>query len=189
MRVNIQHSSRTDRWHTPRPIIEMVQHVLDGIDLDPCSERAANKRVGAGRFYTAKDDGLSKSWDEDWVYSDAYVCSPVSVFVNPPGGKRDGESNARLWWRKLMAERAKGNIKHAIWLSFNLGHLQSTQGDTPSILDFPICVPRKRIRFLRPDGTPGTAPSHNNVVAYVPGLVDETARFLEVFRELGKVKR
>lgn len=186
--MNVQHSSRTDRWHTPDYVLDLARAVLGDIDLDPCSETAANERVSARYFLTEEDDGLSKAWGEHWVDSDSYIYSPVSAFVNPPGGKRNGKSNARLWWRKLMDEVAKGDVTHAIWLSFSLEHLQTTQGDTPSILDFPICVPRKRIRFLRPDGTPGPAPSHSNVIAYVPGTVDRTDLFLETFQELGKVK-
>lgn len=173
--MNIQHSSNTDRWHTPEDLLSCARQVLGGIDLDPCSEPLANERVGAAAYYTQEDDGLSLPWKG-------------RVFVNCPGGRRDGRSNARLWWRKLMHERAEGALAHAIWLSFSLEHLQTTQGETPSILDFPICVPRKRVRFLRPDGTQGPSPSHSNVIAYVPGTVDRTPDFLHIFASYGKVK-
>lgn len=52
-----------------------------------------------------------------------------------------------------------------------------------------VCVPAKRVRFGKPGVEQPAAPSHSNVVVYVPGTFDNTDLFLRVFAELGKCKR
>lgn len=168
--MNIMHSSRTDRWFTPIPIIERVKKVLGPIDLDPASEPLANERVGAGEYYT--EDGQNLKWFG-------------TMFINPPGGKTGNQSNTAIFWKKLMQSRNK--IQHAIFLAFSLEALQTTQGKgVPSIGEFPFCVPARRIRFDTPFG-PSKAPSHSNVIVYVPGQRDTSDLFRQVFVELGVV--
>lgn len=170
--MNIQHSSRTDRWFTPVYLIESARKVLGTIDLDPASEPLANERVKASKYYTETDDGLLQPWFG-------------SVFVNPPGGRRGRDSISALFWGKLMAE--KYNVDHAIWLGFSLEQLQTTQKYGVGIVEFPFCVPRKRVRFDKPDGSPGDAPSHSNVIVYTPGKVNRTSEFHRVFSQYGSV--
>ena len=43
--MNIQHSSRTDDWHTPEYIIKLINQVLIHIDLDPASDNIANQII------------------------------------------------------------------------------------------------------------------------------------------------
>jgi hypothetical protein len=174
--VNIQHSSRSDEWYTPAPIVELARTVLGQIDLDPASDEFGNSVVRAPSFYVENDNGLAQRW---------HGC----VFLNPPGGKVGNKSKAGLFWSKLMRERDAGHIQHAIFLAFSAEALAHTQSKgTPSIMDFPICVPAKRVRFAKPEGEQA-APSHSNVIVYVPGTFDNTDLFLRVFSELGKCKR
>ena len=59
---------------TPDYVLEPVRVDLGGvIGLDPCTTE--DNPVGAERFYTAKDDGLSQRWDTE------------TIFVNPPYSK------------------------------------------------------------------------------------------------------
>lgn len=172
--MNIQHSSRTDEWYTPPHIIEMVREVLGTIDLDPASSVEANRFAEASTIYTVESDGLIQRW-----YG--------SVYCNPPGGKTGNKSNAALWWQKLMHSR--GLIDHAIFMAFSLEALQTSQNyGVPGILEFPICVPRKRIRFLDCYWQEGPAPSHSNVIAYIPGRLDRTSLFLDTFEKLGTTR-
>lgn len=173
--MNIQHSSRTDKWGTPAQIVAMASGVLDGIDLDPASSPRFNTVVNAKRIITAEQNALATPWD----------AAGKSVFLNPPGGKLGNKSLTALFWAELMEYRHQ--FKHAIFLGFSLEALQTTQKHCPSIGEFSFCVPRKRIRFLTPDLTVGPAPSHSNVIAYVPGSVDESALFAQVFSELGVI--
>jgi hypothetical protein len=171
----IQHSSQTDQWFTPSHIIELAREVLGTISLDPASSERANQIVQATWYCTAAQDGLAQTWHG-------------SVYLNPPGGKRGNQSLAGLFWTKLMQERELGLVDHAIFMAFSVEMLQSTQKPgQKSILDFPFCVPSKRIRFVSP-GVEKHAPSHSNAIVYVPGKVDRTDVFDAVFAELGAVK-
>jgi len=174
--MNVMHSSRNDSWMTPVWLIEKCHAVLGDIYLDPASDETANKRVGAARYYDRDQDGLEQLWHGN-------------VFCNPPGGKRGNQSMTALFWQKLMAERSRGLIRHAIFLCFSAEALQNTQAKgCESVMQFPICVPSKRIRFDHPGPFEKTAPSHSNVIVYVPCEIDRTKDFVREFSEIGAVK-
>lgn len=175
--MNVQHTSRSDSWRTPPHIISLVQATLGGIGLDPASNALANKAIGADRFLTARDDALVAPWR----------CEGTSVYLNPPGGKRGNQSSVRLFWRRLMEHRE--DFSHAIFAMFSIEGLQTTQGDHPAAMDFPFCVPRRRVRWVDPTSKERSSPSHSNAFIYVPGRLDRTEAFLSNFSELGKVKR
>lgn len=174
--MNIQLSSGSDEWHTPGYIVEAVSDVLGGIDLDPASSVEANKVVGASRFLTREDNALVCLWN----------CAGRSVYLNPPGGKIGNKSMSGLFWYRLMEHRK--HFSHAIYMGFSLEQLQTTQRyHSDSILDFSFCVPSKRIRFLSPNDKSKNAPSHSNVIVYIPGSVDKNALFADTFKKFGKV--
>lgn len=154
----------------------MARRVLGVIEFDPASSAEANQVVRAEHFYTKEDDSLVKEWPKD-----------MAVYLNPPGGRKGRDSMVRLFWRRLMQYRTDGHLKHAIFAMFSVEGLQTTQGDVPPAMAFPLCVPRKRVRWVHPTEVK-TAPSHSNAFIYVPGSVDRTDHFLEVFSELGCVK-
>lgn len=175
--MNIQHSSRTDRWFTPPDILERAKRVLGPIHLDPASEVLANKAVGAVHYYDAKDDGLTKEWPDG-----------CTVWLNPPGGRRGNKSMTGLFWTRLMHYRAAGHLVHGIFMAFSAEAIQNTQRKgIPSVGQFPVCIPAKRLRFVSPAGVPGLAPSHSNAIVYVPGSVDHTELFIETFSDVGDI--
>jgi ParB family chromosome partitioning protein len=160
----------SSEWHTPPEIIERARAVLGVIDLDPASCAGANKRVGAGRFIDAADNGLGSGW-----------AGPNTVFLNPP-------SPALPWWARLMEHLQVGRLLHGVFVAFNAELLQTSQGRPyPSIASFPLCAPAHRIRYLRPDGSPGTSPRHHSLIVYVPGAVDRRHRFADVFSDYGAI--
>lgn len=176
--MNIQHSSRTDAWGTPVQVLAFVHKVLGHIDLDPASSPAFNMAVQATHFYTKEINALSLC---EWHAG--------SVFLNPPGGKINNRALTELFWQRLMAHRGSGQMTHAIFMAFSLEALQTTQRDgLGGALRFPLCVPRKRLKFVDIHGAPGPAPSHSNAIIYVPGTVDKTALFLKTFNALGACK-
>ena len=171
--MNVQHSSRTDEWGTPGYILTMAKQVLGRIDLDPASSEEFNRTVQARTYLTKADNGLSCPW-------------PVgcTVWLNPPGGKLGNRSMSQLFWDRLI----RHPFSHAIYMGFSLEQLQTTQRSSKSIMDFTFCVPRKRICFVDAQGRPGPAPSHSNVIVYLPGSLDRTELFRKVFAELGAVR-
>jgi ParB family chromosome partitioning protein len=172
--MNIQHSSRSDEWFTPPDIIQRVRQALGGIDLDPASCAKANEVVGAGEYYDADRNGLVLPWHG-------------RVFCNPPGGKVGNRSKMGLFWDKLLCENAISGLRGSVFLCFSLEAAQSTQQYRRSILDYPFCVPAKRVRFVPGDGGRAEAPSHSNAIVYVPGSDNRTDAFVRAFDSLGKV--
>ena len=86
-----------------------------------------------------------------------------------------------------MEVRAKGLLSEAIVMGFSLENLQVTQGlYCPSMCDFPLVIPRKRIPFVSPSGK-FSSPTHSNVIVYIPGIVDNTTVFKSTFRDFGAI--
>lgn len=174
--MNVQHSSRSDTWQTPDNIIARVRTVLGTIDLDPASSESANRRIGASAIITREQDALNTEWPAG------------SVYLNPPGGKKANGSMTGLFWARLMNFRDAGQLTHAIFMAFSVEALAISQGyGSRSIGTFPLCVPRRRISFVRPDGEVGDAPSHSNCIVYVPGSLDRTELFAQMFSDLGVI--
>lgn len=169
---NIFHSSASQEWGTPLWVMNMIRDVLGPIDFDPASDNFFNVNVQAKTFYS--EDSLEKDW------------LPGTIYLNSPGGKVGNRSQTFLFWEKLMHHRLNGTMPHAIFMAFSVEALQSTQGKgVPSIGEFPLCVPAKRIRF---EGHAGkNSPSHSNAIVYVPGTIDRTADFKDVFSQLGVI--
>ena len=79
-----QHPQQTQL--TPSYVLDPVRQALGSIELDPCT--LPDNPVGAERFYTVDDDGLTQPWDAR------------TIFVNPPYGK------AREPWVERCIEAA-----------------------------------------------------------------------------------
>lgn len=179
-----KHSSVSQEWYTPAPILDLAREVLgDPIGFDPASSAMANATVRATQYLTAEQDGLTVEWP-----------AGVSIWCNPPGGTRRmpdakrAESQALLFWRRLMAHRERGHLAHAVFLAFNAELLQVSQGrGCPSVADFLICAPAQRIRFDRDDGTPGDQPAHSSLIVYVDGTVCRRAAFAHAFSPMGAI--
>lgn len=170
--MNIQHSSRSDRWFTPPYILDLVREVLGVIGLDPASEETANEHVGALRFFT--ENALSREWKAN------------TVFLNPPGSKVGNQSQSALFWQKLVKEFECGNVKEAIFMGFSVELLAVAQGyGVKSPLEYTICVPAKRIKFIDPTSPGKSSPSHSNVIVY---LGPNKEKFCKVFSKLGRCK-
>jgi hypothetical protein len=74
---------------TPRYILEPIRWLMDGIELDPCTE--PDNPTGASRFYAPPVDGATQSWDAR------------SIFVNPPYGKAKDR-----WVRRCIEAGSQG---------------------------------------------------------------------------------
>ena len=87
---NIHFSSESNEWETPQWLFDELNNKYK-FTLDA----AANKdNAKCNKFYTQKDDGLSKSWQGE------------TVFLNPPYGKE-----IKDWVKKAHDENRKGNCK------------------------------------------------------------------------------
>lgn len=179
--MNAQHSSASPEHYTPAEIIEAARQTMGGIDLDPATTALVNERtVKAERIYTREDDGLSKPWHG-------------RVWLNPPGGKTKGKSNAAIWWSKLVVEWLEGRVEQAVFLGFSIEILATSQSSRVWVGDCPFCVPRRRIEFLKEGGSVGDSPTHANIIAFLPprGCAEEALAvecFQRDFQQFGEVR-
>lgn len=149
--ISALHSSDSNEHYTPGYIVEAARKAMGSIDLDPFSCALANTVVKASAIYSLETGlgGFSREWSG-------------RVFCNPPGGKIGRESRQALAWSKLMKEHKLGRVEMAVFVCFNLGFLQVSQGGSgPCPLDFPICYPKSRIAYLV-DHLPGPTPKQPN---------------------------
>ena len=79
-------TSNTGEWETPQEFYDKLNEEF-GFTLDPC---ATKKNTKCKKFYTKKDDGLSKDW------------SGETVFMNPPYGREIGK-----WVKKASKGEAE----------------------------------------------------------------------------------
>jgi hypothetical protein len=155
--------SKTAEHFTPPWLLALVREVMGAIDLDPCSCADAQANVGAARWYSADDDGLSRRW-------------AGRVFINPPGDRRG--KLPKQFWSKLVAEVASGRVTEVTWLAFNLAQLRTLQIDDALLPECDVCVLRERIRFT------GDSPTKDNAVLYWGPNRD---RFADAFGRAGAI--
>lgn len=158
------HNTGISEWYTPADIINSARGVLGAIDLDPASSEIANRTVGAARIFTADDDGLAQPWRG-------------RVWMNPPYTARVID----LFIAKLVDEHRAGNVAEAIVLTNNSTDTSWWQ----SLASFTsaVCFPGRRVRFLDPDGKPGS-PLQGQAIGYLGTGAD---RFADHFGRFGQV--
>jgi hypothetical protein len=177
-----RHLATDSARRTPEHILALARDVLGTIDLDPASDTEAQSRVKAAWYCGPGSlclDGLSITWGS--------VARPTKVWLNPPGGTipPGHTSSVATWWRKLVTEHQAGRVFEALFLAFTLEALRTTQGKgVPSCLEFPLCVPGDRLRFLASGAGSKTvnSPAAASAVVY---LGPNVARFREVFGQIG----
>lgn len=84
--MSVHFSSQTNEWSTPEEFFKRL-HEKYRFTLDPS---ATKENAKCKKFYTAEDDGLSKSWGGE------------TVFCNPPYGR-----GLRKWVQKAYEESLK----------------------------------------------------------------------------------
>ena len=82
-------SSVSNEWETPKSFFDKLNEEFK-FTLDPC---ATDENHTCDKYYTKKDDGLSKSWKGETVY------------VNPPYGR-----DINKWVEKCYRENFENNI-------------------------------------------------------------------------------
>jgi len=127
------HSVDSSAWYTPASYVEPARDLMGGIDLDPASDASANGIVQATSFYSFPD-GLMSPWSG-------------RLFVNPP-------SPPEAWWVRLSKAFAAGDVTAAVYIAYSLEQIQQSQlwakaHSCHSMLHYRVCVPKRRIPFLR----------------------------------------
>jgi hypothetical protein len=152
-------------------IIELV-HALFApgvINLDPCSNAAANARVHAALYFTKEMDGLDRR--NKWA---------GNIFLNPPYGlDGKGKSIQGLFVQRCIDEDESGNITQAVLLlkgSLGLPWL--------SPIEHPHCLLRERLAYVKGSAhlggaalpEAGTTAPHGSILAFM-GPPEQARRF------------
>lgn len=167
-------SSESNEWYTPEQYLEAVREMFGGvIDVDPASCDVANERVKATRWIGLPRDGLKEPWGggRGWL--------------NPPYGTNDERrSNQGVWLTEAIQRVDASDVDTVAFLcNAHIGRKWLRQ-----IWDYPVVMFDERIRFVRPDGTPGDQPTHGNVLALLTRDVETwRGRFTAAMRPFGVV--
>lgn len=134
--TRIAHSSEKQDWGTPPELLKKWMKEFDFyVALDPCTSKS--NPLKAKRFYTKKDDGLTKSWDIsrfDPITQKTLGSAPdievePAVYVNPGYGvdyvltKPEcvyGETVAVTNLQKLIIEQLVNGVTSSKNISVNL---------------------------------------------------------------------
>lgn len=159
----IDKSCHSTVYITPPLILDLVREYFGGtIYLDPATE--PGNPTGAQFFFTEADNGLIQDWDHP-------------VFVNPPYGRVLQE-----WAEKIGLEAARGTnivallpgqrFETAYWQEHIL---------RPELAA--IVFIRRRVPFLRPDGTRAVGNPYGSMLYVFNGSQSR----LSAFRTLGRI--
>lgn len=157
-------------WYTPPEIIQAIKQYFglraagrEEIDLDPATD--SRNPVGARTFYTPRENGLAHNW-------------AGHVFVNPPYGRVLPE------WTAKIHEEAKSKVHIVALLPGQRFETAYWQEHILSRHLSGICFLRRRLKFLRSDGTAAPNNPYGSML-YVFNGNAEAMR--ESFSHLGKV--
>ena len=157
---------KTSDWYTPPEIFRALGLVFD---LDPCSPGPSHW-VPAKKVYTIHDDGLRQPWHG-------------LTFVNPPFGGRNGH----VPWLVKFLDHANGVAIVRAYTSSGWFHEHVVPRAEL------LCFPRGKTKFVRPDGSIGTAPGHGVVLIGMGEVACSALRksglgFCAVICEPGRVR-
>jgi hypothetical protein len=166
-------SCNSVRYGTPSYLVVPSKETLGGtIDLDPFSEPHFDTVVGAKQIYTERQDGLRLS--NAWM---------GRVFMNPPGGTKDGHSMSGLAIARASAEYHAGTVTACVAIvKVAVGYVWFKQ-----VWQFPLCFLHDRPAFRAFDagsdaaGDDARAPT-GYVVVY---MGKEVNKFIGAFKDLG----
>jgi ParB family chromosome partitioning protein len=122
-----------NEWFTPDIYIDSAREVMGGIDLDPATSKACQKRIKAKKYYTTNTNGLDKDWSGN-------------IWLNPPYSKNE----IKQFIDKLIIQINIGNVSQAIVLTHSYTDtLWFHKIENQAAL---ICFTKGRIQFEEDDG-------------------------------------
>lgn len=151
-------------WYTPKEYIDASREAMGSIDVDPASNKTAQKIVKADAYYTKATNGLDKKWTGN-------------VFLNPPF-KAD---LIKAFVSKLIASYVSRETTQAILLTNN--NTDTEWWHDAAAVASSILFTKGRIKFYNPAGEPAS-PTNGHTLLYLGNRVRE---FREAMSQFGLV--
>lgn len=145
--AHIAQSTGETEWDTPSEFIQSARMVMGNIDIDPASNEQANERIQADIFYTAKNDGLDKSWSGN-------------IWMNPPYA----QPLVVEFCEALIKKYESSEIKQACVLVNNATETTWFQGLLRICKC--VCFLKGRIKFIDKKGNPSGTPLQGQAILY-----------------------
>src|ERR1700677_1229101 len=161
---HIAYNTGENEWYTPPTYIEAARLVLGTIELDPASSDVAQHTVKANTYYTKAQDGLTKNWKGNVWMNPPFAAGLITAFVG-----------------KFIHHFKASDITSGIVLVNNATETRWFQ-ELASVSSM-VCYPSKRIRFLDPQGRPGS-PLQGQALVYCG---NEANRFASAFNRFGLI--
>jgi len=144
---HVAKSTGENEWYTPKKYIDAARNVMGGIDVDPASSNIANQTVKAKKYYTIKDNGLTKPWSgRVWMnppYSQPLINEFSQTFVDKYNS-----------FEVLEACILINNATETVWLQGLLNICSK------------ICFIKSRIKFIDVEGNASGSPLQGQLILY-----------------------
>lgn len=155
-----------DDWSTPPWLIELCCDVVGLFDLDPASNEAARKVVGARTYYTKLTNGLDKTWTGN-------------VWLNPPYS----HDLIKAFAQKAVAEWGRCNVK-MMFVLVNTSSSAAWWQQLARAATLTIFLP-KRVDFWHPDGRASNGGRYDQTLFFFSLDPKRIAMCRKVFSDAG----
>ena len=155
-----------DDWSTPPWLIELCCDVVGLFDLDPASNEAARKVVGAPTYYTKLTNGLNKTWTGN-------------VWLNPPYSR----DLIKEFAAKAVSEWGRCNVK-MMFVLVNTSTSASWWHQLARAATLTIFLP-KRVDFWHPDGRASAGGRYDQTLFFFSLDPKRIAMCRKVFSDAG----
>lgn len=132
--------------YTPKEYLASARTVMGVIDLDPASNPMAQENVGADRYFTVDDDGLTQEWAGNVWMNPPYTARVINRFID-----------------KLVDHYAAGEVTQAIVLTNN--NTDTSWFHQGAKAAAAVCFTAGRINFLKRDGS-RSSPTNGQAFLY-----------------------
>ena len=150
--------------YTPIRYIKSARWVMGAIDLDPASNKQAQKTVRADRYFTKEDDGLAQSWSGRVWLNPPYTALVINKFIE-----------------KVVFDYIAGDISQAIVLTNN--NTDTSWFHRAALNADAFCFTSGRINFNKPGGELSHPTNGQSFFYFGP----ELDKFIEEFSGWGFV--
>jgi len=162
---HVSQATGESEWNTPPEYIESARKLMGKIDLDPASNKQAQKNIKAEVYYTKEKNGLTKPW-------------AGNVWMNPPYS----QPLVKDFCNTLVKKYNAGEINQACVLINNATETEFFQNMLKVCTA--VCFIKGRVKFIDKNGEATGTPLQGQVIIY---FGNESKKFKDLFSKYGEI--